>query len=117
MARSLELMIGAGMLAAGLTGLIYAMPLISSSVAAKNVVFGESDVPATPSSIAPYVAIVIASTGLIVGGITLCAMSQVRGDNLAAATMPHRQLGEDETYVDRNERKDDGNSSKTAEGA
>lgn len=36
MARSLELMIGAGMLAAGLTGLIYAMPLISSSVSAKT---------------------------------------------------------------------------------
>lgn len=59
----------------------------------------------------------IASTGLIVWGITLCAMNQVRADNLPAATMPHRQLGEDETYVDRNERKDDGNSSKTAEGA
>lgn len=53
MAKSLELMIGTGVLAAGLTGLIYAMPLVSNGIAAKSVVFSESDVPATSGSIAP----------------------------------------------------------------
>ena len=69
------------MLVAAVVGLIYAMPIMSNLVAAKSLVFKESDVPATPSSVAPYVAIVIASSGLIIGGIALCISGQVSSDN------------------------------------
>jgi hypothetical protein len=80
MARQIKSVIGVSMLVAAVVGLIYAMPTMSNMVAAKSLVFKESDVPATPSSIAPYVAIVIASSGLMIGGITLCVLGQVSTD-------------------------------------
>jgi len=64
------------MLAAGLAGLIYALPIISNAVAAKGLVFKESDVPATPTTLGAYIAIIIASAGLLAGGIFLSIMGQ-----------------------------------------
>lgn len=68
------------MLAADLAGLIYALPIISNTVAAKGLVFKESDVPATPGTIGPYIAIVVASSGLLVGGIILSIMGSASTD-------------------------------------
>ena len=68
--------VGIGMLAAGLAGLIYALPIISNAVAAKGLVFKESDVPATPTTLGPYIAIIIASAGLLIGGIFFSIMGQ-----------------------------------------
>ena len=70
------------MLVAAVVGVIYAMPIMSDMVAAKSLVLKESDVPATPNYIAPYVAIVIGSSGLIIGGIALCILGQVSSDNM-----------------------------------
>jgi hypothetical protein len=68
--------IGIGMRAAGIVGLIYALPIISNAVAAKGLVFKESDVPVTPNTIGPYVAIIIASAGLLVSGVFLSIIGQ-----------------------------------------
>ena len=82
MVRLIKSIIGASMLVAAVVGVIYAMPIMSDMVAAKSLVLKESDVPATPNSIAPYVAIVIGSSGLIIGGIALCILGQVSSDNM-----------------------------------
>ena len=74
--------IGIGMLAAGLMGLIYALPIISNAVAAKGLVFKESDVPATPGTVGPYIAIIVASSGLLVGGIILSIMGSASTDKV-----------------------------------
>lgn len=81
MARPIKSVVGASMLVAAVIGMVYAMPIMSNMVAAKSFVLKESDVPATPSSIAPYEAIVIASSGLIIGGIALWISDRVSSDN------------------------------------
>jgi hypothetical protein len=81
MAKPIKSIIGASMLVAAVVGLVYAMPIMSNMVAAKSLVFKESDVPPTPSSITPYVAIVIVSSGLIIGGIALWISDRVSSDN------------------------------------
>ena len=96
------------MLAAGLAGLIYALPIISNAVAAKGLVFKESDVPATPSTIGPYIAIMIASSGLLVGGIVLSVVGPASTDK---APEPHKQDAEKNASEHKND------DTKTAAGA
>lgn len=116
MVKSLRSVAGLGIIAAGVIGLAYALPMISNIVAAKSVVFKESDVPATPNSIIPYVATAIASTGLIIGGITLSVMGQVQSDRLPSATTltPSRQRQDMEENAEGGSEKKDARATEGA---
>jgi hypothetical protein len=69
-----KLGMGAALVAVGLAGLVYTMPIISDDLSSKKPVYREADVPAYSSSLVPYTAVEIASAAVMTGGIVLCAM-------------------------------------------
>jgi hypothetical protein len=74
MAISSKLAIGAVLVAIGLAGLVYSLPVVSNAAASKATVYQESDVPKFQNAYTMYIPIVIASVGVLTGGIALMAI-------------------------------------------
>ena len=74
MAISSKLGIGAVLVAIGLAGLVYSLPVVSNAAASKATVYQESDVPKFQNAYTIYIPIVIASVGVLTGGIALMAI-------------------------------------------
>lgn len=71
---SAKLGIGVALVAAGLAGLVYTMPIISNELSSEGPVYREADVPAYSSSMTPFIAVEITSAAVLTGGIVLCAL-------------------------------------------
>src|SRR5262245_42553913 len=69
-----KLGMGIALIAAGLAGLAYTMPLISNETSSREPIYREADVPSYPSSLVPYTAVEIASAAVMTGGMVLCAI-------------------------------------------
>ena len=74
MAIASKLGIGAVLVAIGLAGLVYSLPVVSNAAASKATVYQESDVPKFQNAYTIYIPIVIASVGVLTGGIALMAI-------------------------------------------
>lgn len=74
MPTSNKIGIGAVLIAVGLAGMIYTMPVVASGAAADELVVQESSVPKLPDSLLSYVGIEIASFGTLALGIVTVAI-------------------------------------------
>ena len=74
MAISFKVWIGLTISMLGLSGLVYAMQIFSNAVASHGLVLKETDVPPIPDNMKVYIALELASTGILAVGIVIMAL-------------------------------------------
>jgi hypothetical protein len=74
MAISFKVWIGLSILMLGLSGLVYSLLTFSHAVASHGPVYKEADVPPIPESMKPYIALELASAGIMTAGVVIMAL-------------------------------------------
>lgn len=100
---SAKLGIGVALVAAGLAGLVYTMPIISNELSSEGPVYREADVPAYSSSMTPFIAVEITSAAVLTGGIVLCALGYT--DRFVDSVISPNKENKDKTDSSSNKEK------------